>query len=226
MPDLLTLPANGSYDLMYFVGLFFTGWLFGLTVCSLSCMPIVCTVVMGTKRGFKSGFWSAVIFCAGRVGGYTVVGMLCGLTGMAAEKIFALDYIVVAAGVLFVITGGFVFFSSKKKHCKILQVSLIEGKETQMQLSLLGLITGMMPCVPYTAVMTAAAASGSFLVGGFSAFCFGLGTSLSPLLLIGGGSGWFSKKLVEKVPNLDGIIRKITGVLIMIMGLKMFPFWG
>ena len=74
--------------------------------------------------------------------------------------------------------------------------------------------------------MAGAAASGSFLVGGFSAFCFGLGTSISLLLLVGGGAGWFSKKLVEKMPDLDGTIRKITGVLIIIMGIKMFNIWG
>ncbi len=219
MPDLLVPSANGSYDFVYFFSLFMTGSLFGLTICSFSCMPIVCTVVMGTKRGFKSGFWSALVFCAGRVGGYTVVGIVCGLTGKAAEKILSLDYIVIAAGIVFVLTGVSIFFSRRKCHK---QDIVFDNRGGKLQLSTIGLVTGMIPCAPYTAVMAGAAASGSFVVGGFSAFCFGLGTSLSPLLLIGGGAGWFSKKIVEKVPDLDGKIRKITGVLIILMGIKMF----
>ncbi len=226
MPDMLTLSAAGPYDFFYFAGLFMTGCLFGLTICSFSCMPLVCTVVMGTKRGFKSGVFSAAVFSAGRIAGYTAAGILCGLTGKAAENIFQQDKVVLAAGVLFLFTGCCVFFSSKRKGCKRSGVSSIGSKGSKLQLSSLGLITGMMPCVPYTAVMAGAAASGSFAIGGFSAFCFGLGTSLSPLLLVGGGAGWFSKKLVEKIPDLDGKIRKITGVLIMIMGIKMFNFFG
>ena len=147
MPELFHLSVNGPYDFFYFAGLFITGCLFGFTICSFSCMPFICTFVMGTKRGFKSGFWSAVLFSAGRVAGYTAVGIICGLTGKAAEKILELEQVVVAAGILFIFTGVCVFFSSKKKHCKRPGVNAIEGKGLKMQLSSLGLITGMMPCV-------------------------------------------------------------------------------
>ncbi len=163
-PDFFSVVSgNTDYDLLYFLGLFMTGCLFGCTVCSFSCMPIVCTVVMGTRRGFKSGFGSA----------------------------------------------------------KKTDTPLCQNQNPKLRLSFLGLITGMLPCVPYTAVMAAAAASGSLVTGGALALCFGLGTSVSPLLIIGGGAGWFSKKILEKTPDLDGIIRKITGGMIVLMGARM-----
>ncbi len=221
-PDFFPAVAGGTdYDLFYFTGLFITGCLLGFTVCSFSCIPIVCTVVIGTRRGFKNGFTSAVTFSAGRVLGYTVTGMLCGLTGMAAEKIFQRQQIILAAGILFLLTGLSIAFPTGKRRCKKSCSLLIQNQNPKLRLSFLGLITGMLPCIPYTAVMTAAAASGSLIVGGVSAFCFGLGTSVSPLLLAGGGAGWFSKKILEKAPDLAGIMPRITGCIVMIMGLRM-----
>ncbi len=213
--------GNTDYDLLSFFGLFITGCLFGFTVCSFSCMPIVCTVVMGTRRGFKSGFDSAVTFSFGRVIGYTIAGMVCGLTGMAAENVFQQQHIVLAAGALFLVTGLSIAFLPGKKGCKKTDKHVCQNKNPKLRLSFLGLITGLLPCVPYTAVMAAAAASGSVVTGGALACCFGLGTSISPLLLIGGGAGWFSKKILEKTPNMEGMIRKITGMIIVMMGIRM-----
>ncbi len=216
-----TVSGNVDYDLMYFTGLFITGCLFGFTICSFSCIPIVCTVVMGTRRGFKNGFASTVTFSAGRVLGYTVAGILCGLTGMAAENLFQQQYIILTAAILFLLTGGSIAFFPGKKKCQQDIGQICQTKNPKLRMSSLGLITGMMPCVPYTAVMASAAASGSPVTGGLSAFCFGLGTSVSPLLLIGGGAGWFSKKILEKTPEIDGMLRKITGCIIMVMGIRM-----
>ncbi len=163
-------------------------------------------------------------FSAGRILGYTIAGMVCGLTGMAAEKFFQQQQIVLAAGVLFLVTGLSIAFSpgrKGRKGCKKTDTPLCQNQNPKLRLSFLGLITGMLPCVPYTAVMAAAAASGSLVTGGALALCFGLGTSVSPLLIIGGGAGWFSKKILEKTPDLDGVIRKITGGIIVLMGARM-----
>ncbi len=228
IPGLVdTLSSAPSWDIAYFAGLLMTGCLFGFTICSFSCVPIVCTLVMGTRRGFKSGFVSTMTFAAGRTAGYTIAGMLCGLTGMAAEKLFEQQHILIASGILFLITGiSLAFFPGKKKCGASACASgcgsvTIEHKNPKLRLSSIGLITGIMPCAPYTTVMAAAAASGSIFIGGLSAFCFGLGTCISPLLVIGGGAGWFSKKIIEKTPDIDGIIRKIAGCIIVIMGIRM-----
>ncbi len=229
-PDVLhTVSATASWDITYFAGLVMTGILFGCTICSFSCMPIVCTLVVGTRRGFKSGFVSAMTFAAGRTAGYTIAGMLCGLTGIAAERLFETKHLVIAAGILFLLTGiSLVFFPGKPKckdsscasGCTFSGNRDMETKNPGLRLSSLGLITGIMPCAPYATVMAAAAASGSMLTGGLSAFCFGLGTCVSPLLLMGGGAGWFSKKIIEKTPDIDGVIRKIAGSIILIMGIR------
>ncbi len=221
-PELFpAVSGDVTYDLFYFTGLFMTGCLLGFTVCSFSCIPIVCTIVMGTRRGFKNGFVSAVTFSGGRILGYTVAGMICGLTGVAAEKVFQQKQIIVAAAVLFLLTGLSLVLLPAKRKCQKTRKPFIQNKNPRLRLTSLGLITGMMPCIPYAAVMAAAAASGSVVLGGMSAFCFGLGTSVSPLLLIGGGAGWFSQKIVEKTPDMDGVIRKISGCIIIVMGLRM-----
>ncbi len=229
IPGLVnTLSAGPSWDIAYFAGLLATGCFFGFTICSFSCVPIVCTLVMGTRRGFKNGCVSAMTFAAGRTAGYTLAGMLCGLTGMAAEKLFEQQHILIAAGVLFLFTGISLAFFPGKKKCASSSCAAgcgsavsIEHKNPKLRLSSIGLITGIMPCAPYTTVMAAAAASGSMLIGGLSAFCFGLGTCISPLLVIGGGAGWFSKKIIEKTPNTDVTIRRIAGLVIVLMGIRM-----
>ena len=226
-PDILqTLSTGGSYDLLFLAGVFVTGLLFGLTVCSFSCIPIVCTVVMGTRRGFKSGFKSTVTFAAGRTAGYTIAGMLCGLTGMAAEALFQQKHIYMVAGLLFLLTGVFVAFFTGKKKCENSRRNFSETENPKLQLTALGIIIGMMPCAPYLAIMAGAAASGSVIKGGLLAFFFGLGTSVSPLLFIGGGAGWFAKKILEKITDMDGFIRKVNGFIIIMMGIRMFGVQG
>lgn len=210
---------------VYFSGLFLTGLIFGLTVCSFSCMPVVCTWVMGTQRSFTDGFRSVLTFSAGRVGGYTIVGMLCGFTGMAAETFFRQNLIVTGSGLLFLLTGVSVAFSGNGKRCTAKsKIFNSMPKSRRLHMSVLGLITGMMPCIPYSAVMAGAAASGSVFTGGLSAFVFGLGTSVSPLLIAGGGAGWFAGRIAKQIPEHSSMLRKINGCILSLIGIRMIAF--
>ena len=47
---------------------------------------------------------------------------------------------------------------------------------------------------------------------------FGLGTMLSPLVLIAGAAGFISKKIKESAPRNNLFFQRIAGVIIMIMG--------
>lgn len=206
----------------FYAGLFITGLIYGFTICSFSCFPVVCTYIIGTGDGFSKGFKAVSVFLMARVVACTIVGMICGLSGMALEKVFPQQYLIIVSGVVFLMVGIFVFTKGEKQTCTGKKHRWMAKTGNQkIHMFMLGFVTGIMPCLPYTVVMAGAAASGSVLKGGLAAFFFGLGTSVSPILLFGAGAGWFAGKIAEKIPDKRIVLQRINGCVIAFMGIRL-----
>jgi cytochrome c-type biogenesis protein len=61
---------------MDFLGLFTLGLTYGLTVCSLTCLPYLVPYFMGAGKGFGDGVKNTGIFISGKLFTYTIMGLL------------------------------------------------------------------------------------------------------------------------------------------------------
>jgi sulfite exporter TauE/SafE len=173
---------------------------------------------MGTKNTFKGGLNASLIFTASRIAGYTAMGLLCGLLGQIGKALFPARAVMMTGGIIILIIGINVCHPGNNRVCRKKKLSGL--KRTPFQLALLGLLMSLVPCLPCTAIMACAVASGDYIKGGLAAFFFAAGTAISPLYLIGGGAAWLSGRIAAKIPENRNIIRYINGSMIAFMGLR------
>jgi len=86
----------------------------------------------------------------------------------------------------------------------------------------LGAATGITPCAPLAAVMVFAAETGSIGWGAASGLFFGVGLMLSPMILVGGGLAFLSRKIGVEIGDMQPWIRRVAGVVLVGNGIGYF----
>ncbi|UDQ98779.1 sulfite exporter TauE/SafE family protein [Lentisphaerota bacterium WC36G] len=216
MPSCTPMELNNiDFNSTSLFGLFLMGLFYGFTVCSYSCFPVVATYVLGTKKTFKEGFYSCVIFSFARLFGYIIAGTISALGGILIKQLFNQNILTAISGFVFIIVGISLCLNKRTKSCC---QNNSKPKQNIWQLIILGLTTGLMPCLPYMAVMSVAAASGSISYGILSTTMFGLGNIISPLLILSGAMGWIAGSIAKKIPEHRNILLKLNATFIILMG--------
>ncbi|WP_394173299.1 sulfite exporter TauE/SafE family protein [Thalassotalea litorea] len=165
-----------------------------------------------------------VAYNMGRLGSYTIAGIIAGLTGsLAAQSIgLPIALLQVIAAIFLILLGLYVgqwFFLLHRvealgKHIwqriqpfskRFLPVT------TSYQALGLGVIWGWLPCGLVYSTLTWSMASGSWLKGGLIMLAFGLGT-LPALLTLSVGFTWITDTLRQNW------LKKISGMFLLIYG--------
>ena len=173
------------------IGLFLLGSFYGTTVCSISCLPYLSPFLLTTGNGFKDGILSSFTFFIGKLVIYTTLGGCAAFLGNAwmFYKEMPVGYIM---GIVLIIVGLFLpFVAGGKCHKK----ARFMGKSAS--LFLLGLSTSLIPCPPLVAIFALAAKEGSIISGVSYGLSYGLGLTLSPVLIAGGCLSLISKKIKQ-----------------------------
>jgi sulfite exporter TauE/SafE len=212
-----------------YLGAFAGGLVYGLAVCTASCLPIVAGYIAGVGSGFKKSVKITMIFNSGRVLAYALIGAVIGLFG-GLLRFFVSDtaippfqiYSSLAFGVVTIIIGVMVVFKARKTSCDC------NGQDAQKMAAAggagrfgigfgafsLGLTRGLILCPPLMALLVYAlpfaTPAGSIGI----AVLFGVGTTLSPLLLLGGVTGW----LLNKAPLFRKWISIAGGAVLIVLG--------
>lgn len=211
--------GNVSYGLILIIGLLAgfhcVGMCGGLVVSySASCLKNG-----GTKNKFAPHFQ----YNLGRLISYSIIGAILGGVGsfFGINPIFT-GIITVLAG-FFMIIMGLSFIKNwpileklKLKTPQFIARYLFSQKHSGKNKGpfLIGILNGFMPCGPLQAMQLYALASGSIERGFLSMFFYALGTI--PLMFIFGSTiSTLGKNKIDK-------IIKISGVLIVLLGLLMF----
>ena len=183
------------------------GFLYGLGPCTLSCAPLVVPLIMSTAKNKKHGVVLSLIFSFGRVISYMILGFLAGLLGYNLAGGISPKYL----GIFTIFLGLFLLF---KIQNKCIFKSKIKINSPIIALTS-GIIYGFGPCPPLMALLGLAILSKSAITGALMAFVFGLGTIISPIIIIGFFSGWFAKQkeLKEVIPYVSGIFLIILGII-------------
>jgi len=206
-----------------YLGAFAGGLFYGLAVCTASCLPYVTSYIAGIGAGFKKGVKVTLIFSSGRIVAYALIGGLIGLFSglfriMVSEEALSPFQIYSSLAFAFVsIAIGASIFIKSRKPCECTTAAVPKAKSRfgfDFGAFSLGLSRGLILCPPLIALLLYSLPFASPLGSVGLAVLFGLGTALSPILLLGGMTGW----LLNKAPLFRKWIAYGGGGLLIALG--------
>lgn len=199
---------------------------YGLGVCTASCLPYVAGYVAGTGAGFRQGIRITLIFNAGRILAYALIGALVGLIGgllavVASEAIspFQVYSSLVFGAITIAIGIGLILKARRPPGCSLHTAkTATSSKFSRFGVDFgafsLGLSRGLIICPPLALLLLYAIPFSTPLGSLTLAVLFGLGTTVSPLLVLGGVTGW----LLNKAPLFRKWISLAGGIILITLG--------
>jgi len=212
-----------------YLGAFAFGLLYGTVFCTSTCLPYIASYIAGIGADFRKGAIATLIYNIGRVTAYALIGGLVGIFSglfrfVVSESSFSViqQYSSYGFGIVTIIIGISIFLKSRSashdcnpecnKNFRLKNI----GKRFDVRAFSLGFSRGLVVC-PYLVTIILlysvpfAAPIDSFVL----AVLFGLGTALSPMLLLGGVTGW----LLNKAPLFRKWISLVGAGALIILGL-------
>jgi len=199
------------------------GLLYGLTFCASACLPYIISYIAGIGAGFKKGVIITTVYNSGRIVAYALIGTTVGLLGtVISEEFFSSyqQYSSIAFGAVIVVVGVNILMKKfgtctcTTKEPDRLGVSKLTQRFDVRAFSM-GFTRGLVLCPPLIALLLYAVTF-SQVACTILAVLFGVGTALSPLLLLGGATGW----LLNKAPLFSKWLSRIGGIALVVMGLS------
>jgi sulfite exporter TauE/SafE len=212
-----------------YVEAFTVGVLYGLAFCTSACLPYIASYIAGIGAGFRKGVLVTLIYNSGRVTAYALVGGLVGILSgvfrfLVDEAAFSSvqEYSSYAFGIVTIAIGTSIFQKNRSSSCECASndtekpaTTTSKSRGFDLRAFSLGLSRGLVVCPPLLMLilysLPFAAPVDTFAV----AILFGLGTALSPILLLGGVTGW----LLRKAPLFRKWITLGGGAILIILGI-------
>lgn len=206
---------------------FALGLLYGLTFCTSACLPYIAGYIAGIKAGFRRSVAVTAIYNSGRIVALAVIGTLAGLLKALVTDTFFETYQTVFSivfGFVVIVIGVSTFF--KKPACQNLkQKNEAHGgfelfkQNFDVRAFFMGFSRGFVLCPPLVAFLLYAVAhfEANYTL---LAVLFGLGTALSPMLILAGVVGW----LLEKAPLLRKWTAMLGGAVLVLLGISVVLF--
>ncbi|MCL2257872.1 MAG: sulfite exporter TauE/SafE family protein [Nitrososphaerota archaeon] len=216
---------------------FASGLLYGLVACTATCLPYLASYIAGTGANFRQSFFTTLTFNSGRIIAYTLIGatisLFSGLLHLLADAEAFLvfqAYSTIAFSIVTILIGGILLYKNKKPSCNCNNIPPLKSNPTppvnnsKIQIIrrfdvgafTLGLSRGLVLCPPLIAFLLYSIPFASPLDSIAFAALFGLGTAISPMLLIGSVTGW----LLNKADLLRRYITIAGAIIIIILGLS------
>lgn len=201
-----------------------SGLLYGMVFCTSTCLPYVASYIAGINAGFRKGVSVTVIFNLGRITAYALIGAAIGAVNLLVNDALVSSFQIYSSTAFSVITIGIgVTLLVRKKQqgcssCAKEMPTAASGKlrsRFDIRAYTLGLSRGLVLCTPLMALLAYSLTFASPFDSFALAVLFGIGTSLSPILLIGGATGW----LLDKAPLFRVWISRLGAVALIILGL-------
>ena len=212
-----------------YLGAFAGGLLYGLAVCTASCLPVVTSYIAGIGAGFSKGVKVTLIFNSGRIVAYTLIGALIGLFS-GLFRIFVSEtaispfqiYSSLAFGIVTIIIGTAIILKARRPcDCKQTKTQTILSSKRTGKYGVnfgafsLGLSRGLIICPPLIALLIYSLPFANPIGSITIALLFGIGTALSPIILLGGVTGW----LLNKAPLFRKYIALAGGGILILLGI-------
>jgi cytochrome c-type biogenesis protein len=200
------------------------GFLYGLVFCTSTCLPYVASYIAGINAGFRKGVAVTLIFNSGRITAYAIIGAAIGVFKLLANDSFRSafqTYSSFAFSIVTIAIGVTILVRNKPPACNCPEeASIAVGSKRlrdrfDIRAYTLGLSRGLILCTPLLAILAYSVTFASPVDSFALAVLFGVGTSLSPILLLGGATGW----LLNKAPLFRIWISRLGAAALIVLGL-------
>ncbi len=220
----ITLPSiseNMGYGLLFITGLL-TGF-----HCIGMCGGFVLSYTAKDAREGKNSYGSHILYGAGKLVSYTVIGAAFGLLGsIVAFTPMIRGLAGIGAGIFLVMFGLnmlnlFPFLRRLRLRTPKFLDRFVAKKSKSRKPLVIGLLNGLMiACGPLQAIYIMAAGTGSVVQGGVMLFIFAAGT-LPVMIGFGMFATMISRKLTSRILQTSGVIVIILGVIMINRGLAL-----
>jgi sulfite exporter TauE/SafE len=210
-----------------YLGAFVGGLFYGLAFCTSACLPYVASYIAGIGAGFRRGITITLAYNSGRIIAYAVIGaaiaVLSGTFRFLFSEVSLLpfqQYSSLAFGIVTIAIGTMILLHSRRLTCthatqgNIIQGSGKLGRRFDLGAFSLGLSRGLVICPALLALLVYSLPFSTPIDSFSLAVLFGMGTALSPLLILGGATGW----LLNKAPLFRKWISRFGGLILIVLG--------
>jgi thiol:disulfide interchange protein DsbD len=204
------------------------GLLYGTVFCTSTCLPYIASYIAGIGADFRKGVIATLIYNMGRVIAYALIGGLVGIFSgvfrfVVSESSFSVfqQYSSYGFGIVTIIIGISIFFKSRSashdcnSECNKNLVLKKSGKRFDLRAFSLGFSRGLVVCPALVFILLYAISFTGPIDSFILAVLFGLGTAISPMLLLGGVTGW----LLNKAPLLRKWISIVGAGMLIVFGI-------
>jgi thiol:disulfide interchange protein DsbD len=203
-----------------YLGSIVLGLIYGLTFCSTTCLPYIVSYIAGINAGFREGTTITLMYNSGRILAYAIIGSIIGLFTVFFDDSFLSVYQQIFSmifGLVILTIGINIFFKRSKKQCKIKAVTQQENYKKSKRFDIrafsMGFTKGLVLCPALLALLLYSITQINVNLT-LIAILFGLGTTISPMLFLGGVAGW----LFEKAPLFRKWTSTIGAALLILLG--------
>jgi sulfite exporter TauE/SafE len=201
------------------------GLIYGIGICTASCLPYIAGYIASVGTNFRRSVIITLIFNAGRITAYALIGALLGIFGglihffsdNSANSLLQ-SYSTMVFSIVTIVIGVSLLYKNRKPSCNCNQPPLNPKWLTNrfdIGAFVLGLSRGLIFCPPLIILLTSSALFVSPVGSVTVAVLFGIGTTISPMLLLGGVTGW----LLNKAPLLRTYIALAGAIIIILLGI-------
>lgn len=193
--------------------------------CIGMCGPIALALPLKRSTAFSAAAGS-LVYNAGRIFSYALMGLLFGLAGQSLAMAGWQDLLSVMLGILILVLlfvpgrlldkGPFFLFIGRLKAA----LRKLFGIHTLRSLLLIGMLNGLLPCGLVYAGIAGATATGSAVSGALFMAAFGLGTFPAMAVLSLAGSR-ISIRSREKVRKIVPVFITVMALLLILRGMNL-----
>lgn len=215
------------------------GLAFGAGPCNVTCLPYLGPVFL-QGDGVRQSWKIILPFTTGRLMGYSLLGLAAGIAGQTLTEILQSSLAGWILGLAAIIIG--VHLLVKPSGCNLYKDKMSKPDLNRSQeqaitfaktanttpstpLFMMGAGMAFNPCVPLTAILAAAAASGSAVTGMSLGIAFGVGAVLIPAIVFGFVIAHFGYELKQQIGSWSKHVEKASGILLIILGLTTAIGW-
>lgn len=211
-----------------YIEAFAVGLLYGLVFCTSSCLPYIASYIAGIGADFRKGVIVTLIYNIGRVTAYALIGGLIGVLSGVFRFVVSepsispfQQYSSYAFGIVTIAIGVSILLKSKtaSQDCnpecnKNMGLKKI-GERFDVRAFSLGFSRGLIVCPPLAMLLLYSIPFATPVDSFALAVLFGLGTAISPMLLLGGVTGW----LLNKAPLFRKWISILGAAVLILLGI-------
>jgi cytochrome c biogenesis protein CcdA len=213
-----------------------TGFTFGAGPCNISCLPYLGPVFLFQEGGIRQSWRVIAPFTLGRLLGYSLLGLAAGLAGGTVSN--GLDASVAGwvLGIVTVILGVHLLRKPMRCHKQSKNtgeqpINLVRRDELHpaqpgcstspnpVPLFFMGASMTLNPCVPLTAILAAASATGSALNGASLGLAFGLGAVFLPMIVFGVLFAHLGQEIHRELGKLTRYGQTASAGMLIVLGL-------